>query len=136
MPWAVTVLDNEGRVQFWNSAAQKLFDLEAASVIGLELSQLPIQPAVREALIRRRKLIAEKQTPMQLRNQQLELRRSKQTFDIHLTPLNQKGGKPSLMLMFAPQQPGPGMAKAESGSRPASKVVKKKISTNGNRRRK
>jgi two-component system CheB/CheR fusion protein len=138
MPWAVTVLDDEGRVQFWNSAAQKLFDLEANSVIGLELSQLPIQPAVREALIRRRKLMLEKQVPMQLRNQQFEFRRSRQTFDIHLTPLSREGSKPSLLMMFAPHQEGTS-AKANgapSNSRPAPKAVKKKVLANGNRRKK
>jgi two-component system CheB/CheR fusion protein len=137
MPWAVTVLDAEGRVQFWNSAAQKLFDLEAGSVIGLELSQLPIQPAVREALIRRRRIVIEKQTPMQLRNQQFEFRRSKQTFDIHLTPLSREGDKPSLLLMFAPHQPETPM-KAEGNSRnsrSSSKAAKKKVSANGSRRK-
>jgi two-component system, chemotaxis family, CheB/CheR fusion protein len=34
MPWAVSVLDNSGRVQFWNSAAQKLFNLQPAAVIA------------------------------------------------------------------------------------------------------
>jgi two-component system CheB/CheR fusion protein len=137
MPWAVTVLDNEGRVQFWNSAAQKVFDLEAASVIGLELSQLPIQPAVREALIRRRKAILEKQAPMQLRNQQFELRRATQTFDIHLTPISTEGGKPSLMLMFAPQ-PGtaPKAADNSRNSTSSSKAAKKRVPSNGNRRKK
>ena len=105
MPWAVTVLDSDGKVQFWNSAAQKLFDLQANSVIGLELSQLPIQPPLRDALVRRRKAMNEGKTPALLRNQELNLKRSTLKFDVHLTPLSRDGGKPSLLLMFAPQQP-------------------------------
>jgi two-component system, chemotaxis family, CheB/CheR fusion protein len=105
MPWAVAVLDHEGRVQFWNSAAQRLFDMEARSVIGLELSQLPIQPALRDALVRRRKAMDESNTPMLLRNQELKIKRSTSMFDVHLTPLRHDGGRPSLLLMFAPQPP-------------------------------
>ena len=105
MPWAVTVLDSDGKVQFWNSAAEKLFDIQANSVIGLELSQLPIQPEVRDGLVRRRKAIVERNTPMLLRNQQLKVKRSNLMFDVHLTPLSRDGGRPSLLLMFAPQQP-------------------------------
>jgi len=103
LPWAVTVLDNDGRVQFWNSAAQKLFDLEARSVVGLELAQLPIQPSLRDTLVRRRKAMNDRLTPYILRNQELRLKRSALKFDIHLTPLSRDRGKPSLLLMFAAQ---------------------------------
>ena len=103
IPWAVAVLDSEGRVQFWNSAAQKLFDMEPRSVIGLELSQLPIQPALRDSLVRRRKTMDGSNTATLLRNQELRIKRSTSKFDVHLTPLNQDSGKPSLLLMFAPQ---------------------------------
>ena len=115
MPWAVTVLDSEGKVRFWNSAAQKLFDLQANSVIGLELSQLPIQPTLRDALVRRRKSMDAGKTPTLLRNQELRFKRWTLKFDVHLTPLSRDGGKPSLLLMFAPQQPEAG-SKQNSGS--------------------
>jgi len=113
MPWAVTVLDSNGKVQFWNSAAQRLFDLQANAVIGLELGQLPIQPSLRDALVRRRRSIAEGNTPAQLRNQELKLRRSTVRFDVHLTPLSHDGSKPNLLVMFAPQS---GENKAHSGN--------------------
>ncbi|GEM_PF-3140104 len=106
MPWAVMVLDSEGRVQFWNTASQKLFDLEARSVIGLELSQLPIDTNLRAALVRRSKALGERSIPILLRNQHLNSKRAKMVFDVHLTPLSRDSGKPSLLLMFAPQTPG------------------------------
>ena len=106
MPWAVMVLDSEGRVQFWNTASRKLFDLEARAVVGLDLSQLPIDTNLRAALVRRRKALGERGAPMLLRNQELNSGRSRMVFDIHFTPLNRDGGKPSLLLMFAPQSPG------------------------------
>lgn len=103
MPWAVGVLDHEGRLQFWNSAAQRLFDLEARSVVGLELSQLPVQPSLRDTLVRRRKAMHDYVAPVVLRNQELRLKRTTAKFDIHLTPLSRDSGKPSLLIMFAPQ---------------------------------
>lgn len=133
MPWAVMVLDSEGRVQFWNSAAHKLFDLEARSVVGLELAQLPIDTNLRAALVRRSKAIGERNSPILLRNQHLNSGRSKMAFDVHLTQLNRDGGKPSLLLMFAPQQPG--MEGGNStGQRPAQKSGKSKNMANGGKK--
>ena len=129
IPWAVMVLDSEGRVQFWNSASRNLLDLEARSVVGLGLSQLPIDPELRAALVRRSKTMGERNTPTLLRNQHLNSGRSKMAFDVHLTPLNRDGGKPSLLLMFAPQQPG--METGNSSGRHSSprKAVKSKDRT-------
>jgi two-component system CheB/CheR fusion protein len=103
MPWAVTVLDSDGRIQFWNSAARRLFDLEARSVIGLELSQLPIDRSLRDALVRRRKAAQAGKAPAVLRNQSVRTKRTTVQFDVHLTPLSRDGEKPNLLLMFAPQ---------------------------------
>jgi len=135
MPWAVMVLDNDGRVQFWNSAAQKLFNLEARSVIGLELAQLPIEGDLRDALVKRRKSVGDGTTPMLLRNQQVTSKRSTTAFDVHLTPLNRDGGKPSLLLMFSPQQGSNGgggnsgspRSNSKNGGRKAKTAVKKKV---------
>lgn len=125
MPWAVTVLDSDGRVQFWNSAARRLFDLEARSVIGLELSQLPIEPALRDALVRRRKAAQVGKGSAVLRNQSLRTKRTTQQFDVHLTPLSRDGEKPNLLLMFAPQD----ASKQSNNSRALTKEHTKSSST-------
>ena len=104
MPWAVMVLDSEGRVQFWNSAAEKLFELKSAAVVGLELSLLPIQLTLRDALVRRRRVMDNRQAPVMIRNQEIMVKRMPVSFNVHLTPLSQDSGKASLLLMFAPQQ--------------------------------
>ena len=135
MPWAVMVLDSEGRVQFWNSAAHKVFDLEARSVVGLELGQLPIDTNLRAALVRRSKAIGERNTPMLLRNQHLNSGRAKMAFDVHLTPLNRDGGKPSLLLMFAPQSPGSEDGNSVGRRATPSKAVKAKSTVNTGKRK-
>ena len=118
MPWAVMVLDNDGRVQFWNSAAQRLFGLQSAVVIGLELTQLPIEPGLRDALVRKRKAVGDRTAPILLRNQEIRVKRESAKFNVHLTPLSRDSGKPSLLLMFAPQENGDAEGKTRPGAKP------------------
>ena len=136
IPWAVMVLDSDDRVQFWNSAAEKLFDMRSASVIGLELSQLPIQPKLRDALVRRRKTMDVRKTPTQLRNQEIRVKRAAMKFNVHLTPLSRDSGKPSLLLMFAPQNGERENSLGASRSLAAKEKGSAKKVTRGNSRKK
>ena len=102
MPWAVMVLDSNTKVQFWNSAAQKLFNLHAPSVIGLELAQLPIQPSLRQSLLRRVRMVTESKKPSVLRAQELKTARVAIKVDVHFTPLSRDGASLSVLLMFSP----------------------------------
>ncbi len=135
MPWAVMVLDSEGRVQFWNTASHKLFDLEARAVVGLELTQLPIDPNLRAALVRRRKALGDRTSPALLRNHELNSGRSKMVFDIHFTPLSRDSGKPSLLLMFAPQAPGMEASNSSGRREMPKKAVKSKSPAKAGKRK-
>src|SRR5262249_51500755 len=108
MPWAVTVLDSNSKVQFWNSAAEKLFNLQATSVIGLELVQLPIQQSLRQLLLRQVRAVSEKKTASVLRGQELKSGRATSTMDVHSTPLSRDGSSLSVLLMFSPVPGNPG----------------------------
>jgi hypothetical protein len=59
-----------------------------------------------------------------LRNQELTFKRGTGLYDIHLTPLNRDGGKPSLLLMFAPQEAAAGTTRRSAPKKARS--VKKK----------
>jgi PAS domain S-box-containing protein len=133
MPWAVMVLDSDGRVQFWNSASQKLFDMQSNSVMGLELSQLPIDPRLRDALVRRRKAMEGRSTPMLLKNQEIRVKRATQKFDVHLTPLSRDSGKPSLLLMFAPHESNGEARNTRAGSTARTKPRKSAPKKGGKR---
>ena len=108
MPWAVTVLDSNSKVQFWNSAAEKLFNLQATSVIGLELVQLPIQQSLRQLLLRKVRAVTEKKKASVLRGQELKSGRATSTMDVHFTPLSRDGSSLSVLLMFSPVPGNPG----------------------------
>jgi PAS domain S-box-containing protein len=102
MPWPVTVLDDSGKVQFWNSAAQKLFNLQAAAVIGLELAELPIEQSLRQSLLRRTRTVTERKKPSVLRGQELKSGRVVAMLDVHVTPLSRDGSSLSVLLVFSP----------------------------------
>jgi len=127
MPWAVTVLDSNGKVQFWNSAAQKLFNLHATSVIGLELAQLPIQQELRQSLVRRVRAVTEKKKPTVLHGQELKTGRVATNVDVHFTPLSRDGSSLSVLLMFSPVPANPGKTES-SHSKPATRNPARKKS--------
>lgn len=110
MPWAVTVLDSNGKVQFWNSASEKLFNLQATSVIGLQLAQLPIHQSLRQLLLRKVRGVTEKKKASVLRGQELKSGRTTAHMDVHFTPLSRDGSALSVLLMFSPVPGNPGNA--------------------------
>ncbi|HEX7962257.1 MAG TPA: PAS domain-containing protein, partial [Terriglobales bacterium] len=107
MPWAVTVLDSNSKVQFWNSAAEKLFNLQATAVIGLELVQLPIEQSLRQLLLRKVRGVTENRKASVLRGQELKTGRTASTMDVHFTPLSRDGSSLSVLLMFSPVSNNP-----------------------------
>ncbi len=105
MPWAVALVEETGRIQFWNSAAEKLFKLSASAMIGLDLGQLPIQENIRQALQRRFRLVLEKAKPVVLKEQQLYVGRTIHVLQIHFTLIEREGALRSVLIMFGPFQP-------------------------------
>jgi two-component system, chemotaxis family, CheB/CheR fusion protein len=127
MPWAVTVLDHNGKVQFWNSAAEKLFNLYGAAVIGFQLAQLPIQPSLRQPLLRRLRAVTEKKKASVLRDQEFNSGRGATNVDIHFTPLSRNESSLSVLLMFSPVQGNPGKSESSNNKSAKRTPAKKKL---------
>jgi len=119
-------------VQFWNSAAQKLFNLHATTVIGLELAQLPIQQSLQQSLMRRVRAVTEQKKASILRGQELRTGRVTTNIDVHFTPLSRDGSSLSVLLMFSPVAGNPGKSES-SRSNPARRNPARK---KGNKKRK
>lgn len=105
MPWAVALVEESGRIQFWNSAAEKLFKLSGSAIVGLDLGQLPVQERLRQALQRRFRLVLEKSKPVVLKEQQLYVGRTIHVLQIHFTLVEREGAPRSVLIMFGPFQP-------------------------------
>jgi two-component system CheB/CheR fusion protein len=105
MPWAVALVEESGRIQFWNSAAEKLFKLPASVIVGLDLGQLPFQEKMRQALLRRFRLVLEHSKPVILKEQQLLVGRTIHVLQIHFTLVERQGAPRTVLILFGPFPP-------------------------------
>jgi two-component system CheB/CheR fusion protein len=101
MPWPMITADREGRVQFWNSAAARLFGLESKSVMGLDLSQLPIAAGLRTALAKHFRTAFEKNRPVTMRNHAARSNEFGDRMDVTITPLAFNGAARGAIVMFS-----------------------------------
>ncbi len=69
MPWPIMLLDQNDKIQLWNKAAQKLFGIGSTSVVGVSLSQLPLDDELRKTLLRRCKAVLKTRKAATLRDQ-------------------------------------------------------------------
>ena len=120
MPWAVMVIATEGKIQFWNTAAQQLFSISSKSVVGVELALVPLEANLRKTLVRAFDKVASTQKPVVIRGPEFQGRNFSGSFEIHLEPLSHEASQSSILIMFGPFQKG----KAASAARPAARNSK------------
>jgi two-component system, chemotaxis family, CheB/CheR fusion protein len=117
MPWPVMVIATDGRIQFWNSAAQGLFSIAAKSVVGIELGLIPLESSLRKTLVRAFEKVTKSQKPVVIGSTEFEGNQFSGCFEIHLEPLSRAASQSSILIMFGPFQKGKA---ARSVSRPRS----------------
>ncbi len=134
MPWPVMVIDTSGKIQFWNTAAQRLFGIAARSVVGMVLGLVPLEKSLRKALVRAFERVAKTQKPAVIRSPEFRADHFSGSFEIHLEPLSHAASQSSILIMFGPFEKGKGSrparpAASNSKSRPRlkrSRALKKK----------
>jgi two-component system CheB/CheR fusion protein len=108
MPWPVMVVDNQQRVQLWNSGAQKLFGIGETSVTGVALDRLPMNSELRETMVRLCRGVLGRKRSTYLRNQQFNTRKFKAAFDVHFTPIaGDQEQIEGVLILFGPLQNEP-----------------------------
>ena len=106
MPWPVLLVDHEGRIQLWNTAAQRLFGVGATSVVGVRVDQLPISSKLRGSIVRKFRSVLNNGKALVLRNEEFETQKIKGTFDLHFTPIGRDTGQlDGVLVMFGPRNP-------------------------------
>jgi len=111
MPWPVMLVDAKKRIQFWNSAAQKLFQVDGKTAAGLHLQQLPIEGALRNNLQAHHASVLKTQKPAVLRGRLS----SDSAFEVHFKPLSQDSTR-SVLIMFNPLPLAIGQATSASSA--------------------
>ena len=88
MPSPIMVVSEDSKVVLWNSAAQKLFDLEAKSVVGLQVQQLPLTAALRNMLARKVITVLQQQKAITVNSKTFRTGNFKGNLEVHLAPVN------------------------------------------------
>ena len=102
MPWPMLLVDSHQVMQVWNSCAQRLFGLQSKSIIGLELSQLPIPEKLRTQLARRSREASGRRKEVVLREHPLETSSFYGEVSVRFTPLTAESGTPGVLIMLEP----------------------------------
>jgi two-component system, chemotaxis family, CheB/CheR fusion protein len=115
MPWPMMTIDREGKVQFWNSAAARLFGLQGKSVVGLDLDQLPVALNVRKVLSRHYRAAFDRNQQISVRGIATRSSEFGQKMDITITPLAYNGTPRGAIIMFGVAEAGVPLKKSASG---------------------
>ena len=89
----VMLVNQDGQIQFWNSAALRLFGFKSKALVDFQLEQLPLPAQLRSLIIRRHRAVLQKQQPTVARGQRIEGKRG--TLDIHFSVIRdqERGSK-------------------------------------------
>ena len=100
MPYPVVLVDTDGKIRVWNAAAQQLFNLAPDAAIGIDLSEIPVQPSLGQALSREHRAVVERGVPLMLRNQLVHVQRAIHRMDVQFASLNRDHSGTGVLVMF------------------------------------
>lgn len=101
----VMLINPEGRIEFWNAMALRLFGFKSKPPVDLTMEQLPLSENLRNLLIRRRRAVLLKGQPTIVRAQDLGSRFDS-TADIHFSLIPREDRTNSVLIMFEPNNGG------------------------------
>ena len=131
MPWPVLVVGADSKLQFWNTAAQRLFAISSQSVTGVQLELIPIESELKKTLLRGTRKVLSTEKPLVLRST-LTSNREPLTLEVRFEPLAPEGSQKGVLIMLAPfsrvqgaAAPKPRNGKTASPSRKRAKKKKR-----------
>ena len=101
MPWPVLVVGADSKLQFWNTAAQRLFAISSQSVTGVQLELIPIETELKKTLLRGTRKVLSTEKPLVLRST-LTSNRAPLTLEVRFEPLAPEGSRKGVFIMLAP----------------------------------
>ncbi len=112
LPHPAVLADEQGKIEAWNTAAQKLFHLALDASVGLDLSEFPVQPSLGQALSRKHRAVVERGTTLMLRNQLVHVKRAIHRMDVHFTSLSREQSSHGVLVTFVISPARDGVATA------------------------
>ncbi|HEY6972067.1 MAG TPA: CheR family methyltransferase [Candidatus Angelobacter sp.] len=100
MPWPVFLVQDDGVIYMFNSAAQKLFGFAKPSEKGMRLQELPLDSRTRNSMIRRHHSVVRTHRQSSLRNWHLTTNRFDGQANVHFTPLSAGSPGHGVIMVF------------------------------------
>ena len=97
----VMLVNQERRIEFWNTMALRLFGFKSKPPVDLTVDQLPLSESMRSLLMRRHRAVLVKKEPMISRSQDLGPRYGSLA-DIHFSIIPREDHSQSVLIMFEP----------------------------------
>lgn len=95
------LVNNERRIEFWNSKALRLFGFKSKPPVDLTIDQLPLSESLKNLLIRRHRNVMLTEQPMVARGHDLGPRFDSLA-DIHFSVIPREDHTHSVLIMFEP----------------------------------
>ncbi|HEY2497416.1 MAG TPA: CheR family methyltransferase [Candidatus Angelobacter sp.] len=99
MPWPVLLVNDDGVVYMFNSAAKKLFGFANPSEKGMRLEELPLDSTARQVILRKNRAVLLTHKESNLQDFPLTTNRFSGVADVHFTPLSTETGH-GVIVMF------------------------------------
>jgi transcriptional regulator with PAS, ATPase and Fis domain len=88
VPYPALLTDRAGKVELWNGAAQRVFNIENDAYAGIDLCDIPVQPSLRQIMSRKHRAVVERGSALVLRNQVVQVTAALYRMDVHFTSLS------------------------------------------------
>jgi len=85
VPYPAVMADEDGVIEAWNAAAQRLFKLAAPPPTSMDLSDIPVQPSLRKTLSRKHRAAVEHGHSLMLKGQVIHVGRTTRHMDVQFT---------------------------------------------------
>jgi transcriptional regulator with PAS, ATPase and Fis domain len=88
LPYPALLTDRFEKVELWNRAAQRMFNIANDAYAGIDLCDIPVQPSLRQILSRKHRAVVESGSVLVLRNQVVQVTAALYRMDVHFASLS------------------------------------------------
>ncbi len=117
----IMLVNQERRIEFWNSTLLRLFGFRTKPPVELQLEQLPLPEKLRGLIVRRHRTVLAKQQGSVARGQ--EMGGNLPVVDIHFSLIPKDERTHNVLIMFEPKEGG---NRRDGGARPRSNSANRK----------
>jgi PAS domain-containing protein len=85
VPYPTLMADEDGTIEAWNAAAQRLFNLVPTKAAGIDLSEIPVQDSLKKTICRKHRAAVERGHPLVVKDLVVHVGRTTHHMDVQFT---------------------------------------------------